>query len=322
MRGLVVEPFSEAHLDAAGELLAERHARHRQAEPLLPERFEDPKAARGEVEALFHSEGASGVVAIRDGRVAGYVLGIRKEDARWGPNVSVESAGHAAEEPEVVRDLYGAAAARWVDAGRTRHYVLAPASDDQLVDAWFRVGFGQQHAHGVREVARDLEVAIPDRVEIRGPREEEIEQLIDIELALPEHQRAAPVFSTAPEQTREESRNEWRRTLAANDEQILIGAYDGQPAACWAFVPVERSSANRGLLVPERCAFLGFAATLPEFRAHGIGVALTDAGLAWAAKAGYQAVLTDWRVTNLLSSRFWPKRGFRETFLRLYRSIP
>jgi hypothetical protein len=33
-------------------------------------------------------------------------------------------------------------------------------------------------------------------------------------------------------------------------------------------------------------------------------------------------MVTDWRVTNLLSSRFWPKRGFRPVFLRLYRSIP
>jgi len=27
-------------------------------------------------------------------------------------------------------------------------------------------------------------------------------------------------------------------------------------------------------------------------------------------------------VTNLLASRFWPARGFRTSFLRLYRSIP
>jgi hypothetical protein len=27
-------------------------------------------------------------------------------------------------------------------------------------------------------------------------------------------------------------------------------------------------------------------------------------------------------VTNLLASRFWPRRGFRTTFLRVYRSIP
>jgi hypothetical protein len=31
---------------------------------------------------------------------------------------------------------------------------------------------------------------------------------------------------------------------------------------------------------------------------------------------------TDWRVTNLWASRFWPRRGFRVAFLRLYRSIP
>jgi hypothetical protein len=33
-------------------------------------------------------------------------------------------------------------------------------------------------------------------------------------------------------------------------------------------------------------------------------------------------MVTDWRVTNLLASRFWPHRGFRPSVLRLYRSIP
>jgi ribosomal protein S18 acetylase RimI-like enzyme len=321
MRGLAVEPFSEEHLDAAGELLAARHARHRQAEPLLSERFEDSAACRAEIESLLDSDGASGVVAVRGDRVVGYLLGVRKDES-WGPNVWVEAAGHAVDEEELVRDLYGAAAAAWVDEGRTRHYALVPAAGDALVKAWFRVGFGQQHAHGLRGVTADTEVTLPDELEIRGPREEEIEQLIDIDLSLPDHQRASPVFSTAPEWSRDESRAEWQRTLAENDEHILVGVYRGQPAACWAFVPVERSSANRGLIIPDRCTFLGFAATLPEFRGLGIGVALTEAGFAWAAGAGYAAVITDWRVTNLLSSRFWPKRGFRETFLRLYRSIP
>ena len=54
----------------------------------------------------------------------------------------------------------------------------------------------------------------------------------------------------------------------------------------------------------------------------GIGVALTDASLAAAAEDGYTAMVTDWRVTNLLASRFWPTRGFRPAFYRLYRSIP
>ena len=30
----------------------------------------------------------------------------------------------------------------------------------------------------------------------------------------------------------------------------------------------------------------------------------------------------DWRMVNLLSSRFWPRRGFRPQYLRLYRAVP
>jgi GNAT superfamily N-acetyltransferase len=62
--------------------------------------------------------------------------------------------------------------------------------------------------------------------------------------------------------------------------------------------------------------------TLPESRGTGLGVALTDAGFAWAVREGYEAMVTDWRVTNLLASRFWPRRGFRASVLRLHRSIP
>jgi hypothetical protein len=32
-------------------------------------------------------------------------------------------------------------------------------------------------------------------------------------------------------------------------------------------------------------------------------------------------VVTDWRVTNLLSSRTWPRLGFKESFLRLHRLV-
>ena len=87
-------------------------------------------------------------------------------------------------------------------------------------------------------------------------------------------------------------------------------------------VSAEKSSMHSGLARPQRAALLAFAATLPEARGSGAGLALTNAGLAWAREQGYPVVVTDWRETNLLASRFWPKRGFRRTFLRLYRSIP
>jgi len=318
MRELEIQPFSEEHLEAAAALLEERHARHREAEPLLPARLD----YRAEIDTLQSSAGAFGVAALRDGALTGYLLGTRRDDAVWGPNVWVEAAGHAVEEAEYARDLYAAAAEQWVADGRTGHYVLVPASDEALVDAWFRVGFGGQHAHGVREVPHRTDVAAPDGLEIRQPTEGEVEALIEVDLALPRHQAQAPVFSRRPIPSREESRREWLETLSGDDEEVLVGYLDGSPVACWSVVPLERSSEHSGLARPENAAFLGFAATLPEVRGSGIGVALTNACFAWAAAQGNGVIVTDWRETNLLASRFWPRRGFRRTFLRLYRSIP
>ena len=320
MARLEVVPFSDEHLDDAARLLAARQARHREAEPALPERFEEPAAAREEVEQAWRVEGASGTAALRDGRVVGYLIGTPREVEVWGENVWVELAGHAVEEPEDIRDLYAEAAARWVEEGRTRQYALVPASDSGLLDAWSRLGFGQQHAHALQEVT-PREVALPPGVEIREPREEEIEELIEVGLALPGHQSRSPVFSTIGRPTREEVREEWVSTLAGDEEHVLVAYQDGKPVAVWSVMPVEVSSQHRGLGRPERAAFLGFASTLPEFRGSGLGLALTDASFNWAAENGYEVMVTDWRVTNLLSSRFWPKRGF-PVFLRLYRSIP
>jgi ribosomal protein S18 acetylase RimI-like enzyme len=318
MRGLEIQPFTDDHRDAAAALLAERHRAHRAREPLLPEAVD----FRAEVESLLAREGTSGAVALREGAVVGYLLGARRDDEIWGSNIWVEASGHAVEEAEVVRDLYAAVAGDWVEQGRTQHYALVPAADGAVVDAWFRVGFGGQHAHGIQEVPPQTEVTVPEGFEIRGPNADEVEHLIDVDLALPEHQARAPVFSTRPLPSREDSRKEWLETFAGDEEHILVGYLDGRPVACWAFVPLERSGEHIGLTRAENAAFLGFASTLPEARGSGIGVALTDAGFAWAANQGYAVMVTDWRETNLLASRFWPARGFRRTFLRLYRSIP
>lgn len=135
MPRLELLPFDESHVPDAGRLLADRHRAHRRAEPLLPARHEDPAVCADEVSAALALEDASGAVAVRGGRVVGYLLGAPKSADAWGPNVWVESAGLAAEEAEDLRDLYAAAAPRWVDEGRTAHYVLVPAHDPALVGA-------------------------------------------------------------------------------------------------------------------------------------------------------------------------------------------
>jgi ribosomal protein S18 acetylase RimI-like enzyme len=120
----------------------------------------------------------------------------------------------------------------------------------------------------------------------------------------------------------QEIRDEWVDTLSGDEEDVLVGYRDGRPLACWSVVDAAVSSHFRDLSLPDRACYLAFASTVPEARGTGIGVALTDASLARAAEQGYEVMVTDWRMTNLLASRFWPRRGFRTFLLRLYRSIP
>lgn len=321
MPRLETRPFADDDVPEAGRLLAERHRRHRAAEPLLSARYEDPAAATAEVEALWSTEDASGSVAVRDGRAVGFLLGIRKDDGIWGPNAWIEAAGHAAEDPQDARELYASAAAGWVDEGRTRHYTLVPATDDGLVTAWFRTGFGQQHAFGIRKLTDADGTELPDGV--REAEARDVDALIEQAPLLPEHQALAPVFSDrSSDEDEDELRREIEEEIADPETGNLVVEVEGQIAGNFLVVPIEQSSMHSGLARPDGASFLGFAVTVPDVRGSGAGLALTAGAFAWARSRGYDVMVTDWRVTNLLASRFWPRRGFRTTFLRLYRSIP
>ncbi len=326
---VALRPFTGDDVPAAGRLLAARHAAHRRHEPLLDPAFEAPDVAAAAVRALSEREGARGAVAVRDGTVVGYLVGAPKAAATWGENVWVDSAGHAvaAGEEEVARDLYAAAAADWVAAGRTAHYVLLPAGTaggGALVDAWFRLAFGLQHVHGVREPA----AAPPPRppLVVRHAERRDVPVLGVLDVALPEHQVRSPVFGGARVPTVEEQTKDWEETFGDPDFPTWVAEVPGADGAARVVgasvgCALTKSSAHEGLAVPPSAAFLGFAAVLPEARGLGAGRALGEAVLTWCGEAGFTCCVTDWRAANLLSSRTWPRLGFRDTFWRLHRLV-
>ena len=159
---------------------------------------------------------------------------------------------------------------------------------------------------------------------VRLANEDDLDTLVELAPVLPDHQERAPVFGRTgrPRQTEDELRADLLEDMAKPEIGELVVEQDGRIVGAFDVVPVELSSVHVGLARPEGAAFLGWAATFPDVRGSGAGVALTDGAFAWARERGHATMVTDWRVTNLLSSRFWPKRGFRESFLRLYRHIP
>jgi ribosomal protein S18 acetylase RimI-like enzyme len=311
MPKLDIQPFADEHLAAAAGLLAERHRAQREAEPLLP----DITDFRAHVEGEWRADGASGWFALDENEPVGYLIGAPRGEV-WGEgNVWVGLAGHAVREPETVRDLYQAAAEAWVDHGLRRHFALVPANDPELVDAWFRLSFGAQHAQGIQEVPKSAGATPGLRVRRATP--EDAETAARIDLLLSEYQARSPVFGGGTPPSMEELVTEYPE----NFENDLIVERDGEAVGLLTVADVTLSGMHTGLSRPEHAAILGFATTLPEVRGTGAGLALTNACFHWAREHGYKTIVVDWRETNLLSSRFWPARGFRRTFQRLYRSI-
>jgi predicted N-acetyltransferase YhbS len=304
-----IVPFTDEHLEGAAALLAERHARHRTEEPLLPKivDFREP------VEREWRTDGAGGAAALADGEVVGYLIGQRREDA-VGPHVWSHVAGHAVRTPEVTRDLYRVASARWVEEGLTRHFVFAPALPD-LIEPWFRLSFGASAALAMRETG--AQPIADDGVVVRPSSPDDLETAAALDRVLGEHLLAPPSFGSIPVPAFREYVDEWRATWEEEQYTHFVAERDGRIVG---HALLYRRPAD--LRVPADSIDLANASTEPGIRGSGIGLALTAHVLAWAHDHGYPTMVTDWRMTNLEASRFWPRRGFRETFLRLYRSIP
>ena len=321
-QALEIRPFASSDANAAATLLAERHRRHRAAVPALDPAYEVPAATRLQIEALLADATASGWSATREGHLVGFLIGVARADATWGPNVWVEAPGHAAEEPAIVRELYATAAAQWVGEGRTNHHVLVPATDSGLVDAWFRLDFGQQHLHAARE-APPASFGVVPRTEltIRRATAHDIEPLVELESVLPLHLAGSPVFSRLPVSPREKIVAELESDLVDAKYHFLVAEHEGRVIGTAIGCSLEVSTGATGLNRPPNAGYLAYAAVLPEARGLGAGRALGEAVLVWSRSAGYDWIATDWRSTNLEADRAWLGMGFRPTFRRLHRSI-
>jgi GNAT superfamily N-acetyltransferase len=221
-------------------------------------------------------------------------------------------AGLAASDPEAVRDLYAHLARTWP----SQHQVLVPASEAGRVDAFFRLAHGLQFMLAVRETEAATPVDFGGNIRPGTP--EDLDAVATFDRILWRVQAESPSFSGLDVEA-EDFRAEWAglwddplfplHVVAERDERVVGHA-----------LLYRRPTGD--LRVPDQNIDLAHVATLDDVRGTGVGLALTAHVLAWAHEHGFRSITTDWRCVNLLSSRFWPKRGWRPTHYRLYRAVP
>jgi GNAT superfamily N-acetyltransferase len=315
---LECEALGRQHWAASATLLAEAYAAYRRREPALRERYEDPQAAYDLLSRRL--DGAEGVAAFRDGRLVGYLAALIETESleRIAVALPPMMALVPGEGAETWREMYAAAAERWLLRGSFVHYVCPAAVDETVVGAFFSLGFGQYSVYNWRDLTP---VAGPEaELAIRQVDLDGFDDVWQLRQGLWRYNATSPILHAGVRPAGAASERwveEERAKVADGRNAFFVGYRDGLPVGLTVFTPPEPDY----LLTPDGAGYLWLAYVDEDARAGGIGAAMVNRGFAWAREQGYELCTVGYYAPNLLGARFWQSKGFKPLGYTLERRI-
>ncbi|MEX2246161.1 MAG: GNAT family N-acetyltransferase [Dehalococcoidia bacterium] len=325
-----ITPFDrQRHLEAACELLGERHRRDRARQPFLPAAFEKAEACRPQIESAFENAGWYGVAAEADGRMAGYAIMTTQLIAPthflasfFPPRgASLPFAAHATREGmeyDVYREMYAALADHFVRKGFFDHSVNVPATDVAAREAFSSLGFGRTMCCAVRDVSPVGRGAA--KVELHAAGGEDAEVIFGLNEELIIHHARSPIFNPWVRES-DAGSHEFQRNLLndAATNAHWVAYEDGRAIGMNTFMAPFFLSA---LTVPDKRAVYLFQGVVSEqARAGGVGSALLEKGVEWAREQGYEHIALHFATPNVSGAKFWQSSGFEPVEYGMRRRI-
>jgi ribosomal protein S18 acetylase RimI-like enzyme len=328
--GLEVTPFSAKYLDDAAQLLATRQQTHRLQNPYLPERFADPNTAQSLIQAILNMPGATGWVALRSGKMVGYLVGrpvLTAPTALIATIFKARSAiipyeGHVCdleETHEVYSKLYAAISRLWVERGYFAHYIEVPASDPATLAAWADLGFGRDRVLAGKDTNFTTRTQDP-ALEIRQARPEDIDIIIKLELDLFSYHSAAPIYHPYLPEALASLQAIHEKGLA-DPTSVYWLAYRANQVVGLEILRPPPLTISPEILTPEHATYLSSGYTLPNERSSGVGTALLARSMRWAKESGYTYCTLHYASSNWYARHFWQQNGFAPISYRLSRLV-
>ena len=320
---MMIVPFSDDLIEAAGQLLAGRHARDRSRLPILPGRFEDADVAARAVAGVWTGQYRTGFAALLDGVLVGYMIGEMVVQS-WGRVGYVYLPGYglaAGESVQVLQDLYAQLGEVWVKKGIFIHDVYVSAANDEVVGAFFDLGFGKERVEGLLDLT-DLEAPVfeaPEGLTLREAEPGDAELLAGLSGIIAQALAGAPYWHVSATEEVEERREGWAGLASDADWRVWL-ALDGAAALGMVGLTPEPEGDVK-MLVPPETVYFSLGVTVAEARGRGVGTVLSWQALAEARRAGFKMCYINWISPNLLAARFWPRFGFTVVGFRLAKRV-
>jgi len=294
-------PFSEDHLEDAALLVSQRYRRLCELEPHLPYRYSEVSNLLPLLQNILKVTG-TGVAAIRGNQLVGFLTGWQMPSFRGKRSIYSPEWANAADLEDSARiyeEMYSHLSAIWLADKYIAHYISLFPNDVNARRAWNWMGFGMFAIDAIR----GLDPIQADAVDVRIQRAEssDIEQVLELQDALWQYMKGAPIF-VLPEKRDRAYYEEW---LGNPDKVVWLAYSNDEPAAFMRLGPADDEVC--AIIYDEKTTSIYAAFTKENVRGEGIATALLDHALKSARLSGYERCAVPFEPMNLLGTRFWLK---------------
>ena len=307
--------FTPQYLSAAAELFVHKFSRLRQSIPVLPATLEDVVLILHKIHGLLDEQ--SGVVALEDGRLIGYMSYMILDNFRGAGRRAAYCPewGHAVAAPYQVvayRRMYRHVAAQWAAQGCQVHAITLLAEDQETVHTWFWNGFGMAVVDAVRPML-PLKGARKTQLCIRQAGMVDAHILAALDREHVRYYTQSPVFMALRES---QTADELCLFLEKPGNSVWL-ALDGDVPVGFLRLDGYEFDAADAIAAPETAHISG-AFLQPAYRGRGGNTAMLDAALHYHTGLGKSCCAVDFEAFNPDATAFW-LRHFQPVCLSLMR---
>ncbi len=312
-------PIGIEDVTAMAELLISRQNLESEVFPFLKNSYLNTKNIADFFKKMFINSKVIGIGAFDNDELVGYIIGKINIDNVRGRHVWVPYEGIAIrrDQPsELIRNLYAKVSTMWLEQGCFSHYTLIPLGNQTYYDALLQLSFFIQQVHGIMNLEEYKPFENVSDADIRLANKMDSEAMGKMSSIIYSHQNSTPVFEPALPEVVEEIKEGYKRIVEEEETIILIAEKDMKELGFQVYEPV-----TSNLMAPDHAVELSIAGIYTSQMRSGVGKKLMNEGSRIVKEKGFNSIITDWRITNLASSTFWPKCGFKPIAYRMVRYI-
>lgn len=269
----------------------------------------------------FEDKKIIGIGAFDNDGLIGYIIGEIKIDTDYlrGRHIWVPYEGIAIrkdQSSELIRNLYAKASVIWLEQGCFSHYALVPLGSQAYYEAFLRLSFCIEQVHGIMSMEDYEPFANVADIDIRLANKMDSEVMGKMSSIISSYQNSEPMFQPISPELAVKIKEGYEKSVFDNETTIFIAEKDKKE---FGFQEYEAATPN--LMIPDDGVELNIAGVYSSQMNSGIGKKLMNESYKVMKDRGYNSIITDWRITNLASSTFWPKCGFKPIAYRMVRRI-